>query len=169
MECVHYVVLFQTETTRDGVIWMEHAVTTETMGLPAGMSDIDIFTVLTGDFGVTEDALYTQSVMYTCEGGRAHHTLVLLLSMYTQIGWFTFFTDGLSLSMMTCSHATARDTLLPNAPTRAYSVSSTLDTPVFVPFMGTAVGPLTIITTSTTQAVLTYGRAVALRTMFTAS
>lgn len=53
LECVHHVVLFETEPAGDGIIRMEDAVTAETVGLPAGMCDRYVVTVTTGDFRIT--------------------------------------------------------------------------------------------------------------------
>jgi hypothetical protein len=54
LERVHHVVLFEAETTGDGIVGVEDAVTAETVGLPAGFGgDGDVATVLTGDFGIT--------------------------------------------------------------------------------------------------------------------
>ena len=64
-ERVHYVMFFETETARDRVVWMEDTVATETVGLPTGTRDIDVFTVLTGDFGVTEDTRISYFFVYT--------------------------------------------------------------------------------------------------------
>lgn len=58
-ECVHHVVLFEAEATGDGVVGMEDAVAAETVGFPAGLADVDVLTVLAGDFGVTADAVIT--------------------------------------------------------------------------------------------------------------
>lgn len=54
-ERIHYIMFFQAETMWNGIVGMEDTVATETIGLPTGMSDVDVFTVLTGDFGITED------------------------------------------------------------------------------------------------------------------
>jgi hypothetical protein len=66
LERIHDVVLFETETTGNGVIGMEDAVTAETVGLPARFGgDHDIATVLAGDFWVTDDTIISHFLMDT--------------------------------------------------------------------------------------------------------
>jgi len=60
-------------------------VTAETVGLPAGGSDVDVATVFARDFGVTVDAVIAYFIMDTCELRIAYDTLVFLLTMCTQI------------------------------------------------------------------------------------
>lgn len=80
-ECVYHVVFFETEAAGDRVIGVEDTVTAEAVGLPAGAGDVDVPTVLAGDFGVTVDALISHFVVDTCERLIACNTLVLLSSM----------------------------------------------------------------------------------------
>lgn len=80
---IYHVVLLEAEAAGDGVVGVEDAVTAEAVGLPAGLADVDVPTVLAGDFGVTVDAGIADFVVDTCELRIACNTLVLLSAMLT--------------------------------------------------------------------------------------
>jgi hypothetical protein len=81
--------LLQTEAARNRVVGMEDAMASEAVGFPARAGDIDVFAVLAGDFGITEDTAMSDSIM------NAHRSPT---TVYTYRTYFSVLTNGRPLT-----------------------------------------------------------------------